>query len=265
MSAAPETRKQKEIEHYDALARQWLKAHTKNDWESDAGNIKHSVFASYQFCEEWITRHVKRGDKLLDYGCGNGIHAILPAKLGAHVVGIDLSKDSLAIARMFAREEGVEKNVRFIEMDCEKLQFPDNSFEIIFDGGSFSSLDLKKAIPELARVLKPDGALLATETLGHNPLTNLKRRLNKLLGTRTGWAANHIFKIKDLVLMGKHFEHIETHFFHLLSLFAFPFLSLPGGILLLHTLEKLDSFLLWIPFLQRYAFKIVIIASKPKK
>lgn len=258
-------RKLEEVAHYDRLAKAWREEQKRNKWESDAELLTHKVFSSYQFCEKWIRSHIKECEKVLDYGCGNGIHAVLPAKLGAKVTGIDLSQGSLAIARERVRRERVEKQTTFLLMDCEKMTFPDNVFDYIFDGGTFSSLDLKKALPEITRVLKQDGALLVIETLGHNPLTNIKRKINKLRGVRTGWAVEHIFKMDDLKLMERYFDYIETHFFHLLSLFAFPFLSIPGGIALLHSLEKIDSLLLKIPFLQKYAFKIVMICKEPRK
>ena len=49
-----------------------------------------------------------------------------------------------------------------------------NKFDLILDYGTFSSLDIQLALPELIRVLKPNGTIIAVETLGHNPLFNLK-------------------------------------------------------------------------------------------
>lgn len=259
-----ESRKKNEIAHYDALAKEWQEKEGKIKWESDAEYLEHGIFSSYQFCDAWLKKYAKKKSELLDYGCGNGIHSILPAKLGMRVTGIDLSEESLIIARRLAKREEVANNTIFIPMDCEKLSFPDNFFDSIFDGGTFSSLDLTKAIPELARVLKPKRTLLAIETLGHNPLTNLKRVVNKWRGIRTGWAVDHIFKMRDIALLKNYFSNIEIHYFHLLSLIAFPFLSLPGGVTVLNILEKIDSVLLRISFLQRYAFKIVIICKNPK-
>lgn len=261
-----EKRKKQEIEHYNILARKWMhdtsRANTK---EADVEALEHGVFASYQFCEEWMKKNVKQGDRVLDYGCGNGIHSFLPAKQGAHVVGIDLSRESLKIARHRAEEKKMTDNTQFLIMDCEKLALRSRSFDVVFDGGTFSSLDLKKAIPEIARVLKSNGTLIAIETLGHNPLANLKRKINKIRKKRTGWALNHIFKMRDLALMHTYFTRVEARYFHLLSLFAFPFRSLPGGIWFLRTLEALDRILLKLLPLGRFAFKIVIIASHPKK
>lgn len=260
-----ESYKQEEVRHYDELAKHWQQSSNSNKWDADAEYLAHGIFASYKFLEKWLKNNVRKGDALLDYGCGNGIHSILPAKLGARVTSIDLSSKSLAIARQRAKKEHVEKQIEFVEMDCERLAFKDRAFDIILDGGTFSSLDLQKAIPELARVLKPSGTLIAIETFGHNPLTNIKRKLNRLLGRRTGWAVNHILKTDDIEFIKQHFTNLQVHYFHLLSLIAFPFLSFTGGKLLLKTLEKIDTLLFKISFLQRYSFKVVIIASKPKK
>lgn len=259
-----ETYKKEEIEHYNNLARKWQKNFRQEKWESDAEYLAHGVFSSYQFADSWLKKHIQKGNSLLDYGCGNGIHSILPAKIGARVTGIDLSKASLAIARDRVKREGVEKQVTFKIMDCEALTFSNNTFDYVFDGGTFSSVDIRKAIPEIARVLKPKGTLIAIETLGHNPLTNLKRKINTLRGKRTSWALNHIIKMDNLSLLTKHFKNVHYKVFHLTSLLAFPFVQYTWGQRLLSILDHIDALLLKIPFLKRYAFKIVIIATYPK-
>ena len=258
-----EPRKEKEVNYYNEQAKEWLKGNQKDI--GDFEGFKPGLLSSFASCYQWLKENC-RNKKVLDYGCGNGIHSIFPAKMGAEkVVGIDLSGKSLEIARRRIKQEGLENRVEFILMDCEKMAFPDNTFDIIFDGGTFSSVDVKKAYPELARVLKPDGSLIGIETFGHNPLTNLKRRLNKISGKRTEWAAEHIFNTKDLKLAGNYFDKIEVKYFHLISWMAFPFLSLPGGKFLLKLGELKEKILFKIPFLRKYAFKVVFIFSQPKK
>lgn len=222
-----QTRKKTEIKHYDNLAR------------SNTG-FSHPRFLSFKFCENYLRKKCQ-GKKVLDYGCGTGIHAKLSSDFGADVIGIDLSKKSLEIARKQAPK------AKFLQMDCENMNFPDNYFDIIWDGGTFSSLDIKKALPELARVIKPNGFILGIETFGHNPIFNLKRKLNVWRGIRTQWAADHIFKKQDLELAKQYFNKIQTNFFHLTLI------------------NYLDKFLLKLPILQKYAFKIVFILSEPKK
>ncbi len=260
-----EERKQKEIKYYDTKAESQIKGAPEKRQEGDFESFKPLDLASFRVFYKFLSE--RYWDKIvLDYGCGNGIHSFFPIEVGAEkVVGVDLSEKSLDIARKKAKEKGVEDKIEFLVMDCEKMEFTDNYFDIILDGGTFSSLDLNKALPELARVLKPRGYLIGIETFGHNPIANLKRKVNKMIGRRTGWAESHIFQQKDLKLVKNYFSKIEIHYFHIISFLAFPFLSLPGGRLLLKLLEKVDSFLFLVPFLRKYAFKVVFVFSQPIK
>ncbi|MBK6400505.1 MAG: 50S ribosomal protein L11 methyltransferase [Rhodocyclaceae bacterium] len=52
-----------------------------------------------RLCLEWLCAKVRRGDTLLDYGCGSGILALAGAKLGAgDVVGVDIDERALEAA-----------------------------------------------------------------------------------------------------------------------------------------------------------------------
>lgn len=258
-----ELRKQREIEYYDREAEEFSGGITKE--AGSRGGFNPFELTSYNFLRNYLEDKIQ-GKKILDYGCGNGVHSTWLAEYGGRVTGIDLSEKSLQIAREKAKAKKIEDKIQFLVMDCEDLKFPDNYFDIVFDGGTFSSIDLNKALPEIARVLKSDGFLIGIETLGHNPLTNFKRQINKLTGKRTEWATEHIFKMEDLKRAEKYFKKIETHFFHLVSWIIFPILNLPGGKFLLKLFERIDSFLIFIfPFLGRFSFKIVFIFSEPKK
>ena len=259
-----EDRKKVEIEYYDKKAEEWLKENKGQKTMTDFEGFEPNLLSSFRFCYGYL-KDKCQNKKFLDYGCGNGVHSIFPAKRGAEVIGVDLSEPSLKIARERAARERVGDKIRFLAMDCEKMGFPDNYFDIIFDGGTFSSIDLDKAYPELKRVLKPSGFLLGIETFGHNPFTNLKRKINKLIGKRTGWAAEHILKTKDLEKAKDYFNKVEVYYFHLISWLALPFLNLPGGKFLLKSLEMIERILLKIAFLRKYAFKVVFIFSEPKE
>jgi ubiquinone/menaquinone biosynthesis C-methylase UbiE len=251
-----EERKQKEIEYYNKKA---VALKEENLEEGDFEKFNPFVISSYDFLKTFL-KDKCRDKKILDYGCGHGIHSKWLKEAGGNVVGIDLSDKSLEIAK-----EKV-KGVDFIQMDCENLDFPDNHFDIVFDGGTFSSLSINKAFAEISRVLKKDGFLVGIETLGHNPVLNLKRKINKLVGKRTGWAESHIFKMKDIKMAEEYFGKKETYFFHLFSWIAFPFLDLRIGRFVLKLLERADKFFTVIfPFLKRYSFKIVFVFSEPKK
>jgi 2-polyprenyl-3-methyl-5-hydroxy-6-metoxy-1,4-benzoquinol methylase len=65
---------------------------------------------------------------VLDVGTGTGRAALLLAREGASVTGVDASGEMLAVARHRAVEEGVP--VRFLAGDAHALDFPDRSFDV---------------------------------------------------------------------------------------------------------------------------------------
>jgi ubiquinone/menaquinone biosynthesis C-methylase UbiE len=65
---------------------------------------------------------------ILDVGTGTGRAALLLARGGARVTGVDASEQMLAIARQRAAEEGV--HATFQLGDAHDLDFPDRAFDV---------------------------------------------------------------------------------------------------------------------------------------
>jgi len=258
-----EERKQKEINYYNNEVGKLEEGELKES--GSRGEFSPFLLESYIFLNSLFKKR-GRNKKILDYGCGTGINLGWLAKIGKEVIGIDLSEDSLELAKKRIEKEKLGNKAKVLFMDCEKTEFPDNSFDVVFDGGTFSSLDLNKILPELKRVLTPEGIVIGIETLGHNPFTNFKRFINKKTGKRTVWAAEHIFRVEDLQEVKRYFGEIQAYYFHLISWLVFPLLELPGARFILKLFEKIDKFLLFIfPFLKRYCFKMVFVFSGPRK
>jgi ubiquinone/menaquinone biosynthesis C-methylase UbiE len=68
-------------------------------------------------------------------------------------------------------------------MDAHKLEFPDNSFDVVFGAGSLHHLDYEKALHEIHRVLKPGGLILFHEPLGGNPVARIVRLVTPSMRT----------------------------------------------------------------------------------
>ena len=109
-----EKRKQKEINYYDQKAEEFWREKSERGWFGDFEGFNPQNLGSFKFCYHWLKENCK--DKtILDYGCGNGIHSIFPAKAGAKkVIGIDLSEKSLAVARERAKREGTNSRASLI-------------------------------------------------------------------------------------------------------------------------------------------------------
>jgi SAM-dependent methyltransferase len=69
------------------------------------------------------------GARLLDVACGSGQLALIAARHGVEVTGVDIADNLVARARERARVEGL--SARFEEADAEALPFADGSFDVV--------------------------------------------------------------------------------------------------------------------------------------
>ena len=97
-----------------------------------------------------------RGRSFLDVGCGTGWFSQRAASLGADVVSLDIGVQLLKKVR--------EKcQAPLVAADACALCFADNSFDIVLASESIEhTVDPKKALAELYRVVRPGGALVVT-------------------------------------------------------------------------------------------------------
>ena len=97
---------------------------------------------------------VEPGDRVLDAACGTGDLAIIAARAGATVTGLDFSEPMLERARKKAPWIG------WMRGDLLALPFDDESFDAATVGfGIRNVADLPRALEELRRVLRPGGRL----------------------------------------------------------------------------------------------------------
>ena len=203
--------------------------------------------------------------RVLEIGCGLAKHGFLAANLNNEVVAIDITFEALRNVKSKIQENLKVGKLDVCLMDIEKLSFKDEVFDVVIEHEVFSSINLEKAFPELLRVLKPGGCIIGIETFGHNPIFNLKRKLNYLSGKRSKWVVSHILTTKDLDFINASTAKCKTQYFHIVSALLSPLAVLPIGWLMnsiVRFTEVVDRFLLKIPFLKKHAFKVVFCAFK---
>lgn len=217
--------------------------------------------SSKDYLWDWLERETP-GKKVLDYCCGLGKTSIKLAELGAHAHGIDISADEVATAAKTAEERGLSENTHFQVMDAENMDFPDDHFDVIVCIGVLHHLELSKAFPELARVLKPDGKIISAEALGYNPFIQLYRRMTPHL--RTAWETDHILTLKQVDQGALFFENVDVKFFHLFTILAIPFQRFSFFKKFLSAMEAIDRLVLRIPLVRRMAWQMVFVYTNPK-
>jgi ubiquinone/menaquinone biosynthesis C-methylase UbiE len=98
------------------------------------------------------------GCRLLDVACGSGQLALMAAKDGMEVTGVDIASTLVERARTRSQAEGMK--VRFEEADAEALPFDDASFDVVVSliGAMFAPRPDHVA-KELLRVCAPGGTI----------------------------------------------------------------------------------------------------------
>ena len=136
-----------------------------------------------------LIRHLPdiKNPNCLDLACGTGDIAFRLAQRfpSGHIVGIDLIKPMLKLAQ----NKNNFSNVEFRQNNMCLLEFPDGTFDIVTGGYAIRNApDLKKALSEIARVLKPGGiaAFLDFSKQTNKLFQNIEFFLLKLWGSFWG-------------------------------------------------------------------------------
>lgn len=110
---------------------------------------------------EAIFRRFGRGrpQEILDLGCGTGTHAILLARRGYRLTGLDLSRAQLAVARRKTREEG--QKIRLVHGNMRSFNLSATFDAAICMFGGFGYLtrsgEIEQCLRSLRRHLRPGG------------------------------------------------------------------------------------------------------------
>jgi len=92
-----------------------------------------------------------RDRPVLDVGTGTGRAALLLARCGARVTGVDASAEMLAVARRRAADEQVD--VQFLPGDVHALDFADRSFDVVVSlRVLMHTVGWRQSLAELCRV-----------------------------------------------------------------------------------------------------------------
>jgi 2-polyprenyl-3-methyl-5-hydroxy-6-metoxy-1,4-benzoquinol methylase len=98
-----------------------------------------------------------RGKTIVDLGCGEGLNTVLLAALGAHVISVDISDQSLELTGKRAEANGVDKNVTLIHSNAMTIPVNDAYADGVLCAAILHHVDCIVTARQIRRILKPGG------------------------------------------------------------------------------------------------------------
>lgn len=122
---------------------------------------------------------LKRGDRVVDVGCGAGIDSLIAARMVGEnglVVGVDMTPAMLSKARRAVQAAGLA-NVEFRHGFGEALPISNSWADVLISNGVLNLMpDKLSGLQEMARVLKPGGRLQIADILVEKAVPDSAKR-----------------------------------------------------------------------------------------
>lgn len=147
-------------------------------WNARPCNIRHSpktmgsraYFDGVESRKYFVEPHIPtfaefdrwHGKKVLEVGCGIGTDTISFARAGAQVTAVDLSEESLAVARRRAAVFGLADRITFYQADAERLNevVPVQEYDLVYSFGVVHHTPCPEdAVRQMRRYMGPDSVL----------------------------------------------------------------------------------------------------------
>jgi cyclopropane fatty-acyl-phospholipid synthase-like methyltransferase len=141
---------------------------------------------------------IKQNDEVLDAGCGVGGSAIFLAKqFGCRVTGITLSKKQVDSCYKNAEKHSVSDHVKFICGNFTKMDFADETFDVVWaiESACYAP-DKKELLKEFKRVLKTGGRLIIADGFLKDEVLSKRenRKFNKWINS---WGMPNLSRISE--------------------------------------------------------------------
>jgi 2-polyprenyl-3-methyl-5-hydroxy-6-metoxy-1,4-benzoquinol methylase len=181
------------------------------DWIIETEQRKRKVephIAEFAKYDQWF------GSRVLEIGCGIGIDTVAFARTGARVTAIDLSEESIKLARK--RAELAKVTVDFRQMNAENLEwaalFLRRAFDLVYAFGSIHhSPDPEQIIIGARKCMGSGGALKimvynkwSWKSLwvllkyGHGKFWKFRELIAKYSEAQTGCPVTHVYSPREL-------------------------------------------------------------------
>ncbi len=196
---------------------------------------------------------------ICDFGCGSGEMATRLGRIGYKVEGYDVSPDVIEVARKRAELDGVSDKVSFVVADGASDSLPKGKFDAVLAMSVLHHLPLEEGLRTLNDLLVPGGHIAFQEPVAYSRVLQWLRDrtpVEKEVSPDERQLAWH-----EIVRIGEVFEIEQIRHYILFHRF---WRLMPRSLrdVFDPLAMRLDSLLLMIPGMKRFAGAVVILARK---
>jgi 2-polyprenyl-3-methyl-5-hydroxy-6-metoxy-1,4-benzoquinol methylase len=219
-------------------------------WGTPAGQVR------FRRRADWIAAHagLRSGVRALEIGCGTGNFTEAFAASGADILALDISEDLLARAR----ERHLPGNVRFVCQPFETLD-EDGQFDAVIGSSVLHHLDIRPALAEIFRLLKPGGMMAFAEPNMLNPQIMVQKNIpwiKRRAGDSPDETAFFRWQMKRLLQQAGFVD---------ICIIALDWLHPATPASWIPAVQKLESLLAKIPLVKEIAGSLYITGVRPHR
>jgi SAM-dependent methyltransferase len=216
------------------------------NWESPAGKQRWARRV------KMLSKHLGPGMRVLELGCGTGYFTKELARCGADIVAVDVSPELLEIARGNCSAP----NVHYEIQNAYALSYPEAEFDSVVGSSVLHHLEIREALRDMYRVLKPGGTIYFTEPNMLNPQIALQKNIpwiKRKLGDSPDETAFFRWPLRRL---------LEQTGYRDVRIDPFDFLHPETPVALIDRVNALGRFLENVPVISEIAGSLYIRAIK---
>jgi ubiquinone/menaquinone biosynthesis C-methylase UbiE len=141
--------------------------------------------------------------RILDIGCGSGVSTLELATLSrGKVIGIDIDQPALDKFTRRIEEVGFTDQIQVINCSMFTMDFPNESFDILWAEGSIYAIGFEKGLREWRQLLKPGGSMVV-----HDEQGNVREKLEQI--SNCGYELLGCFMLSKEIWWTEYFAPLE--------------------------------------------------------
>jgi ubiquinone/menaquinone biosynthesis C-methylase UbiE len=141
--------------------------------------------------------------RILDVGCGYGIPTIELARLSqGEVTGIDIDQPALDKLSRKIKEMGLTDRVQAVNCSILDMDFPDESFDIVWSEGSIYAIGFERGLREWKHLIKQNGYMVI-----HDEQGNVNEKLKQI--SDSGYELLGYFMLNEDIWRNEYFTPLK--------------------------------------------------------